>query len=196
MDTESEFELVSRVIKARRTVRAFTADKVADSDISEVIETAVWAPNHRMTEPWRFYVLRNGGAKRAEVAQLIYDWTVRNTPNPNRKESAAAEARDEFLDAPALIYAYSLPGPNAEITEENYSATSCAVQNLMLSAHAKGLGVGWSTGKACKPAELATLLGADESWKIVGCLFIGYQAPPVVPVVPVRAPAPSVTSWQ
>lgn len=188
----SEFDLVQRVIQTRRTVRSFTPGEVEDSEISEIIEAAVWAPNHRMTEPWRFFVLRSRGAKRIEVAQLVFNWTISNTPNPNRAEIAAKEAQDEILRAPALIYVYSLPGTNAEITEENYSAASCAVQNLMLSAHAKGLGVGWSTGKVCKPAELASTLGADESWKMVGCLFIGWPAG--LPESE-RVPINSVTNW-
>ena len=88
-----EFDLVQRVIQTRRTVRSFTPDAVDDSDISELIEAAVWAPNHRMTEPWRFFVLRSSGAKRAEVAQLVFDWTIGNTPNPKRAEIAAKEAK-------------------------------------------------------------------------------------------------------
>lgn len=184
--------MVRQVIRTRRTVRSFTPEEVADSDIAELIDDAVWAPNHRMTEPWRFFVLRHSGAKRAEVAQLISNWTIRNTPNQQRAEIAAAEVREEVLSAPALIYVYSLPGANAEITEENYSATSCAVQNLMLSAHAKGLGVGWSTGKVCKPTDLASMLGADESWKMVGCLFIGH---PAASSDSERSAATGVTSW-
>lgn len=192
MSESSEFELISRVMKTRRSIRTFTAEPVGDADIEALLESATWAPNHRMTEPWRFFVLRNGSAKRAEVAKLVHDWTISNTPNQNRASVAAEEVREEVLSSPALIYVYSLPGTNDEMTEENYSATSCAVQNLMLAAHAKGLGTGWSTGKVCKPSELASVLGADDSWKMVGCLFMGH---PAESPSSVRAPVADVTRW-
>ncbi len=164
------------LIKSRRTVRTFDSRPVEDDVIEKLIEAATWAPNHRMTEPWRFYVLKKDGDARQKIADLTADWVVQNIPNRNQAEASAAAARKELLDAPALLYVYSISGGSAEIDEENYSATSCAVQNLMLAAHAAGLGVGWSTGKPTKHPAIPAALGADEGSKIVGCLYIGYPS--------------------
>lgn len=171
-----DFNSTLELIRTRRTVRTFDDRAVDDSTLSDIIEAATWAPNHRMTEPWRFYVLKKDGETRQKIADLTFDWVIRNTPNQNQAEASARSARKELLDSPALIYVYSVSGGSAEIDEENYSATSCAVQNLMLAAHAGGLGVGWSTGKPTRHPDIGQALGADPASKIVGCLYVGYPA--------------------
>jgi nitroreductase len=192
MSNLDDFGTLQRLIKNRRTVRSFTPDPVDDGVIAEIIDTAVWAPNHRMTEPWRFVVLRKGGERRAAIADVVYNWTLANTPNPNRGSAAAVEAKEEILNTPALVYTFALPGANPEVSEENYAAVACAVQNFMLAAHARGLAVGWSTGRTCKPAEVRETLGVDPDWKMVGCLFIGH---PAVSPVTERKPEATVTKW-
>ena len=133
-------------IRTRRTIREFTDRPVSKEDLETMIEAATWAPNHRSTEPWRFIVLGKDGHMRKQVAQIVHDWTYENVknPNPERRTRNSAEARQEILDAPAFLYVYSVEGRNDEVTQENYAATACAVQNLMLAAHSIGLGVGWS----------------------------------------------------
>jgi nitroreductase len=167
--------LVLDAIRARRTVRDFTEAPVCDSTLELLIEAATWAPNHRSTEPWRFIVLGKDGTMRNKVAQIVHDWTYENVknPNPERRTSSAKSAQQEILDAPAFMYVYSMQGRNDEVTEENYAATSCAIQNLMLAAHSLGIGVGWSTGKPCL-ADVGTAIGAEPDWDIVGALYIGY----------------------
>ncbi len=185
-------ESVIRVIKGRRTVRNFINRDVPTSILSNIIDAAVWAPNHRMTEPWRFYVLDKNGDARKRIAELAFEWTLHNIPNRSQARTSAEAVRSELLDAPAIIYVYSLRGGSPEIDEENYSATSCAVQNLMLAAHAYGLGVGWSTGKPTKHPEIAQVLNAYPESKIAGCLYIGY--PTELPESR-RQDSSLVTSW-
>ncbi len=164
-------------IKARRTVRDFTEDLVSNSALELMIEAATWAPNHRTTEPWRFIVLEKDGDMRKKVGQIVHEWTYENVKNPNsaRRATSAKDAQQEILDAPAFIYVYSVEGRDDEMTRENYSATSCAVQNLMLAAQSLGIGVGWSTGKPCL-APIDTTIGAEPDWDIVGALYIGYPS--------------------
>ena len=71
-----------------------------------------------------------------------------------------------------MIYVYYVEDSDPEVDKENYSAASCAIQNLMLAAHEIGIGVGWSTGKVCK-AKVETLIGAEPDWEIAGALFLG-----------------------
>ena len=162
-------------IRSRRSVRNFTDKVVANDQLSAWLEAACWAPNHRLTEPWRFIVLEYGGANRREIAEMFrtlsYD-TSDQLPEPKRT-AVADTAREEVLSAPALIYAYSLVDDDKEATKENYAATACAVQNLSLAAHADGFAVGWSTGRVTRLAGLASTIGADEAWEMVGGLFIG-----------------------
>ena len=167
---------VLEAIRNRRTVRGFLDNPVPREALERLIEAATWAPNHRTTEPWRFFALERGGETREKVARLVRGWTLETIQNPNveTRQKSAEKAAREVLDSPAFLYVYSVPGLNEEITRENYAATCCAVMNLSLAAYAEGLGVGWSTGKSTKPESLASTLGADSSWEMVGALFIGY----------------------
>lgn len=167
---------VMEVIRTRRTVREFSPQAVPRELIDQIVEAATWAPNHRHTEPWRFIVLEKDGEARKKVADAVYEWTwnyVKN-PNPERRARSAADARDEVLLTPVLMLMYAIPGSNEEITEENFSATCCAAQNMQLMAHALGLAVGWSTGRLCKAKEVHEVLGVNPDWAVVGAFYIGF----------------------
>ena len=185
---------VLEAIRTRRTVRDYTDKPISRDLLTGWLEAACWAPNHRLTEPWRFIVLKHGGAKREEVAQMCRNHsfaTSEQLPEPKRNETADA-SRDEILSAPGFVYVYSLVGDDEVTRKENYAATSCAVQNLSLAAHADGFAVGWSTGRATQLEGLASVIGADESWEMVGILFMG--EPERVPRAQ-RQPMEDVVSW-
>ena len=169
-------DAVMSLMRTRRSVRDFTDREVPREMLDQIVEAATWAPNHRHTEPWRFVVLDKGGETRSKVADLVYEWTwnyVKN-PNPVRREKSSAEARDEVLDTPVLMLVYSVPGANEEVTHENYAATCCAAQNMLLMAHAIGLAAGWSTGRICKCEEVHSAIGAESDWSVVGAFYIGF----------------------
>ena len=179
---------VYEAIHNRRMNNDFS-DAVPDRGaIQRMLDAAVWAPNHRLTNPWRFYVLEKGGEARAQVAQLAYDNLFARSGNHEHADGS----RQRVLDAPALIYVYSVSGDSEELTQENYAAACCAVQNLLLAAVAEGLAGDWSTGNTTRHPQLAETLGAEPDWTMVGALFIGQ---PSRPSASVRAPADEVTAW-
>jgi len=100
--------------------------------------------------------------------------------------------RERVLDAPALVYMYSVPGDSEEMTQENYTAACCAVQNLPLAAVAEGLVGDWNTGNVTRHPQLAETLGAEPEWTMVGALFIGQ---PTWPFASVRTLDDEVTAW-
>ncbi|MEE8046754.1 MAG: nitroreductase [Dehalococcoidia bacterium] len=190
--------MVLDAIRTRRNTREFTDAAVSDSALELMIEAATWAPNHRNTQPWRFIVLSKDGAMRKKIAQIVCDWTYENVKNPNeeRRISSSKEAQEEILDAPAFMYVYSVQGRNDEVTQENYAATACAIQNMQLAAHSLGIGVGWSTGKPCL-ANVGTAIGAEPDWDIVGAFYIGYPAEvQTTQSGAKRDPVGEVTIWQ
>ncbi len=170
--------IVIEAIRKRRTVREFTVDPVPRDALKRWLEAACWAPNHRLTEPWRFLVLERGGAARGSIADMAREHAFRlggDLPDAKRN-SVADAARDEVLESPAFLYVYALPGDDEEISRENYAADCCAVQNFQLAAHSEGYAVGWSTGKLTRLPGLAEAIGADPSWQMVGVLFAGKAA--------------------
>ncbi len=179
---------VYEAIHNRRMNNDFS-EVVPDRDaLQRMLDAAVWAPNHRLTNPWRFYVLEKGGEKRDQVARLAYDNQFARSGNHENADGS----RQRVLDAPALIYVYSTPGESEEMTQENYAASCCAVQNLLLAAVAEGLAGDWSTGNVTRHPQLAETLGAEPDWTMVGALFIGQ---PSRPSASMRESADEVTAW-
>ena len=178
----------------RRMSKEFTDDPVSNETLNRLFDAAVWAPNHRLTEPTRFIVLEKGSDARARVAELAAEVAHRNVvnPNPAQKQRSADASRSRVLDAPAAIYVYSVPGDNEEVTRENYATACCAVQNMALAAVAEGLTLDWSTGGVTKHERLCETLGAEPDWAMVGALFIGKAK--VVPNSR-RRPSSEVVSW-
>ena len=179
---------VYEAIHNRRMNNEFTDAAPSRESLQRMLDAAVWAPNHRLTNPWRFFVLEKGGEKRAEVAQLAYDNLFARSGNHENADGS----RQRVLDSPALIYVYSVPADSEEMTQENYAAACCAVQNLLLAAVAEGLAGDWSTGNTTRHPALAETLGGEPDWTMVGALFIGQ---PARPSASVRAPADEVTAW-
>ena len=127
----------------------------------------------------------------AEAAwQSAYDEAA--NPSPEQKRRSADGKRDRVLNAPAMVYVYSLNGDDDEITRENYATACCAVQNMALAAVAEGLCVDWSTGGLTRIPSLAGILGADDAWTMVGVLFLGKAA--ALPTAE-RTPHSEVVTW-
>lgn len=178
----------------RRNVKEFTGEPVSDETLERLFSTAVWAPNHRLTEPTRFFAIRKDSPMRHKIAEVAWQTTYDGVANPNpaQKQRSADASKERVLNAPAMVYVYSLTGDNEEVTLENYATSCCAVQNMALASVAEGLYMDWSTGGLSKLPDLAQTLGADEDWTMVGVVFIGKSTE--VPNTE-RMPHSEVVSW-
>ncbi len=133
----------------RRMSWSFKDEPIQSEAVERMLEAAVWAPNHRLTEPWRFFVLEKGSEGRRKVAELAYEFSLQRNNNPTRAEGA----RRELLEPPVVIYVYCLPGPNEEVSRENYAAVCCAAHNMSLAGVAEGLAVMLSIGVPAEPSK-------------------------------------------
>lgn len=185
---------IYKALFSRRSPGGFTDDPVNADALTRMLNAAIWAPNHRLTEPWRFFVITHDSRRKQEIADLAAEtaWEQSTNPNPEQKQRAADTNRQRILEAPALIYAYCTAGRNEEEARENYAAVSCALQNLSLAALAEGFGVQWSTGNVAKHPKLAETLGADQDWSLVAALFVG--KPSKTPTSR-RTEASAFTTW-
>lgn len=163
---------VYQALYGRRMAWRYQDQPVPKDALSRMLEAAVWAPNHRLTEPWRFFVLEKGSETREKVAELAYQFSMGRNNNPTRAEAG----RQAVLDPPIVMFVYSVPGPNDETTEENYAAVCCAAQNISLAGVAEGLAVTWETGGTTRHPDIKKSLGAEEDWKMVVMLSIGFPA--------------------
>jgi len=171
MQANSELK---KIIKNRRNTKNFNNKNISNEDINSLLDVAVWAPNHRNTEPWRFFVIKKDSKIKKKIADGIIE-IQNNINNLDLSEKQKNKIHEEVRNYPCLIFVFSLEDKNEEISEENYGATCCAIQNIQLMATSLGLGVGWSTGKISKINAISEILGIEEQVKIVGVLTIGYS---------------------
>lgn len=170
--------------RTRRTIKPHQMDGARAVDeglLREILEDAHWAPTHGLTQPWRFNVFTGPARSRlGDELGRLYD---RLTPAQERRPEKRAKLTAYVLEAPVVIAVSAHVDPSGRISElDEMAATSCAVQNLMLSAHQRGLGSYWSTPPvACAP-EFAAWLGQDASHRCMGIVYLGYARAGVAPV--------------
>ncbi len=162
--------------RTRRTVKpaSMDADRALERGILvEILEDAHWAPTHGLTQPWRFHVFTGAGrARLADEIGSLYDST---TPQGEVRPEKRAKLREGILRAPACIAVSALTDSGGRISRmDELCAAACAVQNLLLSAHQRGVGSYWSTPPvACRP-EFAAWLGLDARHTPMGLVYLGY----------------------
>ena len=156
----------------RRMAWQFKDEPVSREALERMLDSAVWAPNHRLTEPWRFMVVEKGSQVRHRAADLAYEFSMGRNNNPSRAEAT----RQSVLDPPIVMYVYSVPGPNDDTTQENYASVCCAAHNISLAGMAEGLAVTWETGGSTRHPQLKAILGAEEDWQLATMLSIGVPA--------------------
>lgn len=185
---------VRDAIRSRRTIFAFDPGRPVDRQtIAACLEAAVWAPNHKLTEPWAFYVLH--GPVKERLARLRGEVRRSLFSDPAAPKAAASGEKvyHEMMAAPVVILVTSQLVPDDPLREkENYAAVACAIQNFMLAAWAERLGVYWGTGPLTRYQPVFDLLQIPPGREIVGCLLVGYPAE--VPQQR-RTPAEAKTHW-
>ena len=102
---------VYEAIYRRRMAWRFEDAPVDREAIKRMLDTAVWAPNHRLTEPWRFFVLEKGSEAREQAAEAAYEHSLEGG-----SRGRAVAARQKVLEPPILIYVYSTPGDHDGVT--------------------------------------------------------------------------------
>jgi nitroreductase len=182
---------ITDAIRSRRSIKKFTERPVTRDEIEALIGTATLAPNFRMTQPWRFYVL-GPDARRAYGAAL-------GERKARRMEDAAAgrmvvdKVASEHEKLPAMLVVAQHEDENPEIRREDYAAVMMGVQNLGLAALELGLGVHIKTGAVMDDPAAREAAGVKEGERIIAVLNIGEPAD--VPEPKQRDDATSLTTW-
>jgi len=182
------------VVKGRRSIGKVKADPVPKELVEKIIEAATWAPNHFRTEPWRFIAMTGEGRRVLGNAYLDISSAGWGDIGEEERAQRAEKEIAKAYRAPVVIAAICSPSdePRADLREE-LAASHAAVQNLLLAAHANGLGAVWRTGDPAYHPKTKQALGLAEREQVVGLIFVGYPDMPQ-PVVP-RTPAADKTTW-
>jgi len=167
---------VEKAIRTRRTHKAYGAGEVDRGVLRELLELARWAPNHHLTNPWRFRVL--GPRTRTALVELAEE----------RSPGAGVKLRR----APTLVAVSAHMSGEPEQDREDLLATGVAAYIVLLAAHARGLAAYWRTVPLLEDPAARRLLGMGDSETPVGLLHLG--DPVQEQRVPERAPLAEVLS--
>jgi nitroreductase len=148
---------VEKAIRTRRTHKAFAADAVDAAVLDELFELARWAPNHHLTNPWRFRVLGPGTRERL--------MTLAESEKPG---SAVKLQR-----APTLVAVSAQRGGDPAQDREDEFATAVAAYLVLLGAHARGLAGYWRTVALLDDPRGRAILGLEPTETPVGLLYLG-----------------------
>lgn len=185
---------LSDLIRDRRSIQPkdYTAREVHRDIIERALSNATWAPNHGMTQPWRFTVFT--GEARKRLSEFLGAEYTRLTP-PDRFMPRKFENHTQRPLQSSVAIAIGLtPDPNGRIPLlEEQLAVACAVQNMHLTCTAYGLGGFWSTGAASTGEGMRRFLELADGDQCLGIFYMGYPA--VEWPKGYRKPLPDVTRW-
>ncbi|MFN3916691.1 MAG: nitroreductase [Flavobacteriales bacterium] len=186
---------ITAVIKDRRTIypEFFSERKVHQEIIENVLNNAIWAPTHGLTQPWRFKVFTNGS--RIRLSNKLVEIYNKHTLPENYNEIKALKMQNRPLKSQVVIAVCMVKDTKGKIPEiEEVEAVACAVQNIHLTCTAYGLGGFWSTPGVIYKSEMNQFLKLAENDKCLGLFYIGYPAGDW-PSPGHRKPIEYVTEW-
>lgn len=164
---------LQELIMTRRSVKDFKQDPVSLELIEQLLNTAVWAPNHKHTEPWRFILLNEGEIKN-QYLELRKQIAYNKVPDASEEAKTANAERifQTLSKVPLFMFTAMKENEDAVREQEDFAACCCVIQNFLLLAWERGIGTAWKTFTDVE--EVRTLLKIEKDEKVVSVLHIGY----------------------
>jgi F420 biosynthesis protein FbiB-like protein len=170
----------------RRSIRRFLPDRVSDETLKHILETATWAPSAHNRQPWRFVVLQDPATKERLVTQMGANFRrdlLADGVAADMAEKQVAQARARLLEAPVLILLCQDTSvgddyPDAERRNAEFlmgaQSVALAGGQLLLAAHAHGLGGVWVCAPLFAQAVVRNVLDLPGSWDPQAFILLGY----------------------
>jgi nitroreductase len=171
----NKFEIVSEVIRSRRSIKPskMNGRLIDDSDITELIKLADWAPTHKHTEPWRFIVY--AGHKAKEFVSSHAELYRKSVPEEKFSNDKYQKILGNGNNLSHLIVCYMKRDAEKRLpVVEEISASAAAMQNIFIGAEAKGISGFWSTGGMIHSNEMKEMLKLGYEDIIMGIIYLGY----------------------
>jgi nitroreductase len=165
---------LEEAVRSRRTHKAYGRDPVDRATLDELLDLARWAPNHHLTNPWRFRVLGPVALQRLKAA-------------------AGPEAAGKLDRAPTLVAVSVVRSGEPVADEEDLCAAACAAYIVLLAAHGRGLAGYWRTPEVLRTHQGRAALGLGDDERPIALLHLGPARQDQRP--PERTPAGDVVSY-
>lgn len=172
-------EQFNTLIKSRRSTkpRLFNGKKIDDEIVWQILENANWAPNHGLTQPWRYQVFTGDGL--IKLAGFQADWYQKTTAPEKFKPEKYERMQSNILKSSHVIVICMARQKSETIPEvEEIEAVACSVQNMALTAAAYEICSFWGSGGVTYTPELKEFLGLGAKDRCLGYLYLGYSDTP------------------
>jgi len=145
---------LEHAIRTRRTHKAYGSEPLSRETLDELLELARWAPNHNLTNPWRFRVLGPGTLERL-------------------KRAAGPEGAGKLARAPTLVVASAVLCGDPVQDEEDLHAAACAVYAVLLAAHSRGIASYWRTPEVLRTEAGRAAVGLASDEHVLALIHLG-----------------------
>ncbi len=175
-------------LRSRRSIRKFNGQRIPAEVLREILETAAFAPSAHGLQPWRFVLVESESARRSLALAL----TDKMQADMRRESAPEAEIRSRaerslrrIAEAPhILLLCRDSETVRSQSPQEDLmgvQSVAMAGLQLMLAAHARGLGSNWICWPLYAQSETIHALNLPETWQPQGMVFLGYPAENVSP---------------
>ncbi|WP_299680564.1 nitroreductase [uncultured Tenacibaculum sp.] len=165
------FEAITKLIKDRRSTYAydFSEEQLSKETIENIVSNGLWAPTHKLTQPWRFVVLE--GNHKLALGEFMAKY-YRELYTEKEFSTERFQSTKQYAKNATLLGVIFQPSKRAQLPEwEEIAAISCAVQNMWLSCTAANIGCYWDTASATM--EYGKRIPLEEREQFLGILFMG-----------------------
>ncbi|MFB4160460.1 nitroreductase [Geomicrobium sp. JSM 1781026] len=167
---------VFEAIQSRRSVGKVDPHELVDKEtLKRILEAGTWAPSHYKTEPWKFFVHTGEGRRSlGKVLRSIAREKMDDELSDKDLEKLESTENKPFR-APIVVTVAVEPSTKEKVIEiEEYAAAHAAAQNMLLAAHALGLGAIWRSGKPMYHKKVRDFYNLSEGGNIVGFIYLGF----------------------
>ena len=177
-----------RIIKDRRSIRRFDDSAIPPEILQRVLEAATMAPSAHNGQSWRFVILTALDDKRSlanTLGEELREDRLADGDDPGQIEKDVAQSIERITNAPVVVIAcLSMEAMDVYPDERRKTAeyimavqgVSMAAQNLLLAAHAEGLGACWLCAPLFTKDEVREELSLPDGWDPQGLIILGYTA--------------------
>ena len=167
---------ISTLIRNRRTHKRFSGDAVSREHLAWLVELLRWAPNHRVTQPWRAYILDQPAAHAlgkwiADHRELV----LSHSDNPDKDRAKIDKLLGHYFPRfGAIIQITQTIAESSYQDREDYAAVCAGVQNMLLGAESLGIAHFWSSAATLYNPAVLKHLGIDANReRMVASLWLG-----------------------
>lgn len=191
---------IIEVIQSRRTIFKFKPNPLPKDILEDLLFAGIWAPNHHLTEPWRFTVIGEG--TKQKLAERYRELQIDKVVSKFDRKKGLIEINlaeigergfQKFMSKPTIVAVSCIQQGDEQRQREDYASTCCAMLNIQLAGWEQGVGMQWSTGAITLEKATYDLLDINpENEYIIGFYYMGY--PEEIPVRK-RRPLNQVLRW-